>query len=121
MTNSNLLTPAPLDDTWGFIGTILRIGDIDKEAAARLWKVATNKLAGTYQETRPDVIRNFLRSRHGRHFADDASNMGLKWNQKTDCEKALAEGIEKSLSDPDRWSKFFNEVKEATISGKWED
>ena len=53
---------------WGFSGTIRRHAD-----AQTAWRQAMNAIA-TATSCSPDEVRDFLDSRHGRHFADEVTN-----------------------------------------------
>jgi hypothetical protein len=65
MTNASLKTANP---DWGFFGGIAHAAE-----PARAWAIA---IAAVAEATGCDGIaaRDFLDSRHGRHFADDAVN-----------------------------------------------
>jgi len=54
---------------WGFFGTMQTAG----ADAMQAWQVASPMIAA---ETggKPEAVRTFLDSRHGRHFADDVLN-----------------------------------------------
>ncbi|VVS96061.1 hypothetical protein [Erythrobacter sp. EC-HK427] len=56
------------NEAWGFFGTTAEFTDADAA-----WSIATAKIAeATYASE--DGVRDFLDSRHGRHFADDVHN-----------------------------------------------
>ena len=65
MTSTTLQTA---NEAWGFFGTIRHHAD-----PAEAWPLAMSAIAAA---TRcPDAaVRDFLDSRHGRHFADDVAN-----------------------------------------------
>jgi hypothetical protein len=67
------MTTLPTENTaWGFWGTISRqeVTQVDPEAA---WAKAMRAIAEV--TTMPEsAVRDFLDSRHGRHFADDVTN-----------------------------------------------
>jgi hypothetical protein len=65
MTNSTLPTT---NEAWGFYGSTA--GFTDAEAA---WGIALPAVAKATGAT-PEGVRDFLDSRHGRHFADDVHN-----------------------------------------------
>ena len=65
MTNSTLLTA---NEAWGFYGTSGAFADA--EAA---WAIAFPAVLAATDGT-PEGVRDFLDSRHGRHFADDVHN-----------------------------------------------
>ena len=56
------------NDAWGFWGTIG--GHADQKDA---WALATTAI-GTATACSAEAVRDFLDSRHGRHFADDVAN-----------------------------------------------
>ncbi len=65
MTNSTLLTA---NEAWGFYGTTS--GFVDADAA---WAIAFPAVLAATEGT-AEGVRDFLDSRHGRHFADDVHN-----------------------------------------------
>ena len=64
-TNNTLKTANP---SWAFHGTIGHVAD-----AEVAWPLAMSAIADA-TGCAPDDVRDFLDSRHGRHFADDAAN-----------------------------------------------
>ena len=60
--------PEPHNRKWGFFGTISHHADPE-----RAWDIALAFIAGI-TGCSPDATRAFLDSRHGRHFADEATN-----------------------------------------------
>ena len=67
-------TTLPTRNTdWGFFGTIGRIENDPAVEMATAWEIASRRIA---EETTasPEGVRDFLDSRHGRHFADDVGN-----------------------------------------------
>ena len=60
--------PLTSKPTWGFYGTIVHHADADTA-----WPLAMTAIAAATGCT-PDEVRDFLDSRHGRHFADDVAN-----------------------------------------------
>ena len=58
---------------WGFWGTIDRIDDDLAADAPKAWTQASQAIAAATGVS-PEGVRDFLDSRHGRHFADDAAN-----------------------------------------------
>jgi len=133
MTNT---IPFPDEDGFGFAGTIQSNShndangenEIDIDAARRLWREACAAVARTFGEDNPQVIRNFLRSRYGRHLADEAYNEAHPARGET----ALATGIGKALARKKRirqrlggtlerlaWQKPFDEIRRATLDGTW--
>jgi hypothetical protein len=71
MTNSTLPTR---NEAWGFYGSTA--GFTDADAA---WGVAFPAIAKVTAAT-AEGVRDFLDSRHGRHFADDVANGLLSGN-----------------------------------------
>jgi hypothetical protein len=70
------MTPTILptrNEPWGFWGTIARIENDPAADPAKAWEMASRRIAET-TEASPDGVRDFLDSRHGRHFADDVAN-----------------------------------------------
>ena len=58
---------------WGFWGTIARIETIPAADPTKAWEIASRRIAETTNAS-PEGVREFLDSRHGRHFADDVAN-----------------------------------------------
>jgi hypothetical protein len=58
---------------WGFFGTIARIETSPATEPAEAWAIAARRIAEA-TEASPEGVRDFLDSRHGRHFADDVAN-----------------------------------------------
>lgn len=65
MTNSTLPTA---NEAWGFYGTTDAFADADTA-----WAIAFPAIMTATQGT-AEGVRDFLDSRHGRHFADDVHN-----------------------------------------------
>ena len=65
-STNNTLPSGNLD--WGFYRTIAHHADADTA-----WPLAMTAIAEATGCT-PDEVRDFLDSRHGRHFADDVAN-----------------------------------------------
>jgi hypothetical protein len=71
-TMTTTILPARNTD-WGFWGSIAHSHyDLATDAAAA-WEIASRRIAET-TEASPEGVRDFLDSRHGRHFADDVAN-----------------------------------------------
>ena len=105
-------TTLPTRNTdWGFFGTIGRIGNDPAVEMATAWEIASRRIA---EETTasPEGVRDFLDSRHGRHFADDVGNelwkgetlkvaidaaiarwMGWRIDRKTSRETGIPHGL----------------------------
>lgn len=62
------LLPTRKED-WGFFGAMAALG----VAATRAWDAASAMIA-TATGAGSEGVRDFLDSRHGRHFADDVAN-----------------------------------------------
>ena len=58
---------------WGFFGTIDRIEHDLAADAPKAWTPASQAIAAATGVS-PEGVRDFLDSRHGRHFADDVAN-----------------------------------------------
>ena len=56
------------NEGWGFFGTIA-----DHVDPAEAWALAFSAVA-TAAQAEAEAVREFLDSRHGRHFADDVAN-----------------------------------------------
>lgn len=56
------------NQAWGFWGSIGHHAD-----QSEAWALATTAI-GTVTGCAPEAVRDFLDSRHGRHFADDVAN-----------------------------------------------
>ena len=67
-------TILPTQNTeWGFWGTISRIENDPAADPAKAWEIASRRIAEVTTAS-PEGVRDFLDSRHGRHFADDVAN-----------------------------------------------
>lgn len=65
-------TTLPINnEAWGFWGTIVRSEHAADAASA--WTIASEAIAGA-STCPPEAVRDFLDSRHGRHFADDVAS-----------------------------------------------
>jgi hypothetical protein len=58
--------PSTRNEAWGFFGTIQTAGADPMQA----WNAASAMIAAE-TDAAPEGVRDFLDSRHGRHFADD--------------------------------------------------
>ena len=58
---------------WGFLGTISRIEASPAADPTKAWEIASRRIAEV-TEASPEGVRDFLDSRHGRHFADEVAN-----------------------------------------------
>ncbi len=125
MNNIKNITP-PTDDVYGFWGTVQTnsyceetdCNHIDEAAANRIWTAACLQVAKTFDEKDPDVIRNFLRSRWGRHLADELFTPGC---HEKNLIARLAENLNERRYGVLVWKSGFREVKEATENGTWVD
>ena len=73
------------NEAWGYWGTIDRSEHAADTAAA--WTIASEVIA-TATTCSPEGVRDFLDSRHGRHFADDVVNelfRGLSLSEAIDA------------------------------------
>ena len=61
------------NQAWGFFGTIERAGEGMVADPTEAWQLAFEAIAATTGAA-PAGIRDFLDSRHGRHFADDVAS-----------------------------------------------
>lgn len=66
MTTATLPTR---NEAWGFFGAMATIG----AEAPTAWDIASALIAAATGAS-PEGVRDFLDSRHGRHFADDVAN-----------------------------------------------
>jgi hypothetical protein len=66
MTTATLPTR---NEAWGFFGTMTQMNADAQQA----WNAASAMIAAQ-TDASPEGVRDFLDSRHGRHFADDVSN-----------------------------------------------
>jgi hypothetical protein len=58
---------------WGYWGTLSRSEAAPGIDAARAWEIASRRIAEATGAA-PEGVRDFLDSRHGRHFADEVAN-----------------------------------------------
>jgi hypothetical protein len=94
MNRSTTMTTTILptrNEAWGYWGTVSRPGARPVEPA-EAWEIASRRIAEVTGAS-PEGVRDFLDSRHGRHFADDVEN-GLL------AGAPLAEAIEAAIA---RW------------------
>lgn len=120
--NEAILTPVPVEDVFGFYGTIQTF--VAESMAAALWDVASLTLSSLFEEDDPAVVRNFLRSRYGRQLADEVNIRTLV--QDYENHDAMREAVMDAVLATDRkgrsyWSKSFLEIKRATASGEYVD
>ena len=54
---------------WGYWGTLSRIENDPAADPAKAWEIASRRIAEVTTAS-PEGVRDFLDSRHGRHFAD---------------------------------------------------
>lgn len=121
--NVAILTPAPVDDLFGFFGTVKSMTN-DEKMATYLWESASLLFTNFYHEDDPAVVRNFLRSRHGRHLADSVTFF-VKPDEYGDFD-AMQEAVMSAIMETDRhgcliWAKQFAEIKKITENGEWTD
>jgi hypothetical protein len=72
MNNANYAA-APTDDSWGFFGTIDMNERLGLKETIEAWDAAFTVFRRAPWQPTDITIRNFLRSRWGRHFADSTS------------------------------------------------
>jgi hypothetical protein len=87
MTGTMLATR---NEAWGFYGTSRHHADPDQA-----WTLASAAIAEVTKAT-PEGVRDFLDSRHGRHFADDVTNGSAEG-------QSLEDAI---LAAVDRWMEW---------------
>ena len=68
------------NDRLGLLRHHRRIENARPPTRAKAWEIASRRIAEV-TEASPEGVRDFLDSRHGRHFADDVAN-GL-WKGET--------------------------------------
>jgi hypothetical protein len=71
--NSTNYAAAPIDDSWGFFGTIDMNERLGLKETINAWNDAFTVFRSAPWQPTDISIRNFLRSRWGRHFADSTS------------------------------------------------
>ena len=121
--NFAILTPAPVEDIFGFYGTVKSLTD-DEQMAAHLWETASLVLSSFYREDDPAVVRNFLRSRYGRHLADRITFF-VKPHEYEDFD-VMREAVMSAIMEKDHrgrsmWGNLFAEIKKITENGEWTD
>ena len=124
--NYAILTPVPIEDIFGFFGTMK--GMVGEEMAKQLWNSASLIVSTNFYEDDPAVVRNFLRSRYGRHLADSVSFFA-KPEEYDDFDVmyfAVMDAILDSYKSGQNtgksvWTRRFNEIRETTLSGEWVD
>ena len=120
--NYAILTPAPEEDAFGFYGTVKRM--VSEDMATNLWDTASLVLSSWFREDDPAVVRNFLRSRYGRHLADEVANQSHPSNYEDYA--IMGQAVMDAVLAADRqgrsfWKKWFQEIKQITESGEWSD
>jgi hypothetical protein len=124
--NHAILTPVPKEDIFGFYGTMKTIAG--EETAEMLWDSASLVLSSCFKEDDPAVVRNFLRSRYGRHLADSVTFFA-KPEEYGDFD-VMHFAVMDAILNPHEsgrnkgksvWTNRFNEIKDATESGEWVD
>lgn len=71
--NASFLMIPPTEDCWGFYGTIQSNESLGDKDASQAWAEAFRILRSAPWKPSDIAIRNFLRSRWGRHFANAVS------------------------------------------------
>lgn len=113
-------TPAeyafPRDDGYGFAGALRGNYDLGWRANARLWRVACEAVEAAFRETDRRIVRHFLRSRYGRHLADDLSRRMGRDPEEADARQAIV-----AAHWQKDWAKGYREVAAATRRGEWDN
>ena len=120
--NYAILTPVPVDDVFGFYGTMK--GMVGEEMAVKLWDSASLIVSTNFYEDDPAVVRNFLRSSYGRHLADRVTFFAKEedYGDAVIMYDALLSTISETTNRGGLfWRKPFDVVKEATVTGEWTD
>ena len=124
--NYAILTPVPIEDVFGFFGTMK--GMVGEEMAKQLWDSASLIISTAFYEDDPAVVRNFLRSRYGRHLADSVSFFAKpdEYNDFDVMHSAVMDAILDSYKSGHNtgksvWTRRFNEIKDVTEKGEWID
>ena len=120
--NFAILTPVPIDDVFGFFGTMR--GMVGKEMAIKLWDSASLIVSTIFYEDDPAVVRNFLRSSYGRHLADRVTFFAKEEDYGDAA--AMYDSLLSTISETTKrgdlfWNKAFKVVKKATESDEWVD
>jgi len=120
--NYAILTPAPEEDVFGFYGTVKRM--VGEEMAIQLWDTASLVLSTWFREDDPAVVRNFLRSRYGRHLADEVANQSHPSNYENYA--IMNQAVMDAVLVTDRkgrsfWTDWFFDIKATTENGEWSD
>jgi hypothetical protein len=89
MTESAMSMIATNNADWGFFGTIRHDAD-----PATAWPIAMEAVAAA-TGCPDEAVRDFLDSRHGRHFADDVAN-GL--SRGLDLKAAIDAAVERWMT-----------------------
>jgi len=120
--NYAILTPAPVEDIFGFFGTMKSL--VGEEMGVKLWDSASLIVSTVFYEDDPAVVRNFLRSRYGRHLADRVTF----FSKEEDYGDAVAmyDALLSTISETMKcgglfWQKSFDEIKTVTENGEWID
>lgn len=90
--------------------------DLGWRANARLWLVACEAVEAAFGESDRRIVRNFLRSRYGRHLADDLSRRQPRAPEEADVHKAIL-----STNWQKDWTKWYHECAVATRKGEFEE
>ncbi len=121
--NSAILTPAPVEDAFGFYGTVKSMTGRE-EIAVAVWDTASLMLSTLFDENDPAVVRNFLRSRYGRKVADHVTFFARPGEYEN--LDVMHEAVRSAITDVDVrgrliWKKWFEEIRAVTLSGEWVD
>lgn len=103
-------TTLPTQNTeWGLFGTIGRIETDPAADAAKAWEIASRRIAAATGAA-PEGVRDFLDSRHGRHFGDDVANELFRGG-------ALKDAIDAATARWMRWKMDRRTMRETGIPG----
>jgi len=106
----------PREDSHGFAGTLRANYDLGWRTNERLWQFACLTVQLAFHETDLRIVRNFLRSKWGRHLADDLSFRQPRNPEEADVQDAIAATPWQKV-----WAKCYREVAELTRRGEWEE
>lgn len=111
--------PYPVDDDWGFVGTMRRDWqefdpEIEEWQLENVWHIACHEVSKYFSITSPALSAILLRSRWGRHIADQLFGYLIDLDDPED----IALAIRKVLSLQTRhgtpfWRKAYLEIKNA--------
>ena len=113
----NISVPVPTEDQFGFYGTIQSNSNdnFSRTELKDIWDGAVNTIAEVLNTDATKDIENFLRSRAGRHFADE-----LSFESKVDDKEGLIKAVKTVLTGAHAksWKREFESVKNYVKQGK---